>query len=311
MVRAGVWSTIQDRGRVGFRGFGVPEGGAFDREGLDLANALLGNDPSAAAVELTLVGGEFRAECPLALALAGAAMAATVGGGLGEDRALSVPGSFAVRAGETLRLGGCPSGARAYLAVGGGFEAPVVLGSRSSEARLRAGDRLSAAPGWTWSRRPVASFPQEAGPIRVINGPDAEPASGGSGALESGPYRVSTRADRMGLRLEGPAIDQGPEGARPSAPVAPGAVQVAGGRPIVLGVAGGTRGGYAHLAHVISADLARLGQLRPGDLVAFRRVEVEEARRVDRERRRELGRWLASIRAMGRDRGGIPAERGD
>ncbi len=303
VVQGGVGSTIQDRGRVGFRGFGVPVGGAFDPESLDLANALLGNDESAAAVELTLVGGAYRAECPLALALAGAAMAATVGDGSASGRAVPVPGSFAIRAGEILKLGGCPSGARAYLAVGGGFRTPVVLGSRSSESRLRVGERLPASPGWTRSRRPVADLDRSSGPIRVVDGPDADPAWGGAAMLEGVAYRVSTRADRMGLRLEGPAIGRIADPGRASAPVAPGAVQVAGGRPIVLGVAGGTMGGYPHPAHVISADLARLGRLRPGEAVAFRRVEVEEARRLDQERRRKLARWLAAIRAGGLDRG--------
>ncbi len=102
----------------------------------------------------------------------------------------------------------------------------------------------------------------------------------------------------MGLRLEGPPIAASTPADRVSAPVAPGAIQVAGGQPIVLGVAGGTMGGYLHLAHVITADLDRLGQLRPGDPVRFRRIEVEEARQVDRHRRLELGRWLGIIRTQ-------------
>ncbi len=100
----------------------------------------------------------------------------------------------------------------------------------------------------------------------------------------------------MGLRLEGKPIDREAEVDRASAPVAPGAVQITGGQPIVLGVAGGTMGGYLHIAHVISADLDRLGQLRPGELVTFRRVEIEDARRIDRIERAERSRWLNIIR---------------
>ncbi len=137
-------------------------------------------------------------------------------------------------------------------------------------------------------------------PIRVIDGPDADAALGDARLLESGEYRVSSRSNRMGLRLEGPpiaALDKTfPTG--PPRPVAPGAIQIAGGRPIVLGVAGGTMGGYLHLAHVITTDLDRIGQLRPGDPVTFRRIEVEEARQLDRLRRLELSRWLFILRTQ-------------
>jgi len=104
----------------------------------------------------------------------------------------------------------------------------------------------------------------------------------------------------MGLRLEGPRIEREAPADRPSAPVAPGAVQITGGQPIVLGVAGGTMGGYLHLAHVIAADLDRLAQLRPGDPVRFRRIEVEEARRIDRRERLERSPWLSRIGVMAR-----------
>ncbi len=303
MVDPGLWSTVQDRGRPGYARFGVPAGGAFDLASLDLANALVGNAPDAAGIELTLVGGAYRAEIPLALALAGAAMAATIEGA-GPIRRPPIPGAFAIGAGETLRIGGSKAGARAYLAVAGGFPTPIVLGSRSTESRLVAGLLLPASIGRTPTRRPrmLAGGP---GPeIRVVDGPDAAPGLDAT-LLEAGPYRVTPAFDRMGLRLAGPPVDAEAEAARPSAPVAPGAVQIAGGRPIVLGVAGGTMGGYLHLAQVIAADLGRVGQLRAGDAVAFRRVAVAEARRIDREIRARLGPWLAGIRAVGGDRAGL------
>jgi biotin-dependent carboxylase-like uncharacterized protein len=299
VVRPGASATVQDRGREGYRGFGVPVGGAFDRASHDLANALLGNDPDAASLELTLIGGTYRAEVPLAVALAGAPMSALIRARSGPDRPITIPQSATLRAGDELVIGGSPRGARTYLAVRGGWQTPLVLGSRSTETRLEPGDVLPALPGSsTPSRRPVA-WPWEilAGndPIRVVDGPDADPTAGGASLLEAGEYRVAGQSNRMGLRLEGPTIAAESPADRVSAPVAPGAVQVAGGQPIVLGVAGGTMGGYLHLAHVITADLDRLGQLRPGDLVTFRRVEVEEARRLDRIRRIELARWLSIL----------------
>jgi biotin-dependent carboxylase-like uncharacterized protein len=299
VVRPGLSTTVQDRGRVGYREFGVPVGGAFDRASIDLANALLGNDPDAAALELTLVGGTYRAEAPMAIALSGAPMSALIRAGSGPDRPLTIPQSATLQVGDELILGGSPLGVRTYLAVRGGWQTPLILGSRSSETRLEAGAVLPSRPGSTLSRRPVAWPWLVLGknePIRVIDGPDADPSTGNARVLESGEFRVSVQSNRMGLRLEGPSIAATTPVDRISAPVAPGAIQVAGDQPIVLGVAGGTMGGYLHLAHVITADLDRLGQLGPGDPVTFRRVEVEEARRVDRLRQLEIGRWLAIIK---------------
>jgi biotin-dependent carboxylase-like uncharacterized protein len=302
VVRPGASTTVQDRGRVGYREFGVPVGGAFDRGSLDLANALLGNDPDDAALELTLVGGTYRAEVTQAIALAGAPMSALIRASMGSNRPLSIPQSATLRAGDELVLGGSPFGARTYLAVTGGWQTPLVLGSRSNETRLEPGDVLPALPGSsTLTRRPVAwpwvvSGKNE--PIRVIDGPDAEPAIGDARLLEAGEFRVSTQSNRMGLRLEGSPVAASTPSDRVSAPVAPGAIQIAGGQPIVLGVAGGTMGGYLHLAHVITADLDRIGQLRPGDSVTFRRIELEEARQVDRLLRASRDRWLEIVRTV-------------
>ncbi|WP_435005279.1 biotin-dependent carboxyltransferase family protein [Tundrisphaera lichenicola] len=297
VIRPGPSATVQDRGRVGYRSFGVPVGGAFDLGSHDLANALLGNEPGASTLELTLVGGIYRAETTLGLGLAGAPMGCTIRDPSGRERTLHVPQTTTIDPGEDLIIGGTPRGARTYLSVRGGWQTPPILGSRSTEERLRAGDLLPAEPGSTLTRRPCLTpeIGLEDDPIRVIDGPDPAISEGDSRLLESGEFLVSSKADRMGLRLEGPRIDrEGPDD-RASAPVSPGAVQIAGGRPIVLGVAGGTMGGYLHLAHVISADLERLAQLRPGDRLRFRRIEVEEARRIDRADRRERARWLARI----------------
>ena len=216
---------------------------------------------------MTLIGGVYRAEGPLAIALAGAPMSALIREPSGAERSLRAPQSASLRPGEELVLGGSPSGTRCYLAVRGGWETPIVLGSRSSESRVRAGDILLADRGSILTRRPVAwpwAPSNSAGPIRVVDGPDADPCSGVAALLEAGAYQVTDRSDRMGLGLDGPPIDLEAAANRPSAPVAPGAVQIANHRPIVLGVAGGTMGGYLHLAHVISADLDRLGPAPAG-----------------------------------------------
>jgi allophanate hydrolase subunit 2 len=292
---AGAWTTVQDLGRPGHRDRGVPACGAFDRASFRLANALLGNPDDAAALEFTLLGGAYEATSPLALAIAGAPFSATVERAGGLDVGLRVPQSFAMGPGDRLVVGGSASGARAYLAVRGGWRTRGVLGSRSSEAPVRAGEVLPAEPGECRARRLAVepawspSPPERPIPLRLLDGPEA--ASAGWDGAE---YEVGADSNRIGLRLEGPPWPgtAGADADRLSAPVVPGAVQVAGGRPIVLGVAGGTMGGYPHVAQVIRADLDRLGQLRPGDRVVLRRVGRAEALRLD-DLRREAVRALA------------------
>lgn len=302
VVRPGPSATIQDRGRPGYREFGVPAGGAFDRDSLGLANALLGNDPGAAAIEFTMMGGLYRATRRMALALAGAAIGARLEKAEGIVP-LRVPQTFTADAGDRLILGGSARGLRAYLAVRGGWRTATVLGSRSSEALLAEGDVVPAEAGSVATRRPSdPTLPDPSdGPIRLIDGPDGPVPP----ALLDASYRIGSRSDRAGLRLDGPAIEGRDRPDRPSAPVAPGAVQVAGGRALILGVAGGTMGGYPHVAHVISADLDRLGQARPGQAIRFSRVGLAEARRLDRHRRAALAardrRIGLAARAVGPD----------
>ncbi len=285
ILNPGTSATVQDRGRAGYREFGVPEGGAFDRSSFGMANALVGNGPGEAALELTLVGGVYRATHRLALALAGAPMTARIEGRDGLTP-LAIPQSFALDEGDRLVLGGSARGVRAYLAVRGGWRTAPFLGGRSSERRLEAGETLPAEAGTIATRRPArADLPDPAdGPIRLVDGPDGPVPP----ALLGSPYWVGGASDRIGLRLDGPAIVGADRPGRASSPTAAGAVQVAGGRAIVLGVAGGTMGGYPHVAHVIAADLDRLAQARPGAPLTFARIEPAEARRLDRDRRARL-----------------------
>jgi allophanate hydrolase subunit 2 len=222
---------------------------------------------------------------------------------------LRTPAAFALGTGARLVLGRADRGARAYLAVRRGWQTPVVLWSRSSETPLRAGEVIPGESGWTPRRHlapeddPFAAV--DDAPIRVVDGPDVLSLS--AGALDPGAaYVVQSQSDRMGLRLDGPSVAVAPDPDRVSTPVAPGAVQIAGGRPLILGVACGTMGGYPHVAHVISADLDRLGQARPGDVVRFARVSFEEARAVDRDARRASARRLDRVATAARDRPGWP-----
>ena len=138
VIDPGLSTTVQDTGRPGYREWGVPPGGAFDCGSADLANALVGNPLTGAVLELTLSGGVYEAACPLALAMAGAPMEAKILVPDATEHVLQVPLSWSLRQGERLVLGRAREGARTYLAVKGGWQTRLRLGSRSSERRLAA-----------------------------------------------------------------------------------------------------------------------------------------------------------------------------
>jgi biotin-dependent carboxylase-like uncharacterized protein len=304
VIDPGLSTTVQDAGRPGYREWGVPSGGAFDRGSADLANALVGNPCNCAVLELTLIGGVYQAGCPLALAMAGAPMEAKVVGPHAAEHVLALPVSWTLRQGERLVLGRVREGARTYLAVKGGWQTPLRLGSRSREQRLKAGDILPAEPGAIPTRHPrePGGAAPAGEPLRILDGPDGGPDSGFDEAFWAGRrFRVGSRSDRMGLRLEGDPVVIDSPAERLSTPVAPGAIQVAGGQLIVLGVAGGTMGGYPHVAHVISADLDRLGQLRPGDDLRFFRTTLQGAREQDCAARHARRAFLGRVAIAAQD----------
>jgi biotin-dependent carboxylase-like uncharacterized protein len=286
VVNPGMSTTVQDTGRPGYAGWGVSAGGSFDRSSAELANALLGNSAGCAVLEMTLVGGIYQADGSLALALAGAPIEARLIIPDQAERSLQPPLSFTLREGERLALGHTLSGARAYLAARGGWLTAPVLGSRSSEETLRVGQNLPAATATVLTRHlSEHQWPDPATkPLRIVPGPDCRSNPNLNEAFWAGrQFRVGARHDRKGLRLEGDPIAVTSDPERLSAPVLPGAIQVAGGQLIVLGAACGTMGGYPHIAHVISADLDRLGQLKGGDVIGFELVAFEQARSLRRE----------------------------
>ncbi len=327
----GLHTTVQDGGRPGWQAYGVPVGGAMDRAAMRIANRLVGNSAGAAVLELTLRGGAYRAERDVLIAVYGADLDARADG-----RPLPNGCPVRLNTGTVLSFGWPRRGCRAYLALAGGFDVPPVLGSRSTDVRsgiggldgrpLREGDVLfggspSRDAADLMRRLPAVSAAREehdaagrtgrpyvphacarrgGGPVelRVVPGRSwASFAPHAQRTLAEATYTVSTAADRMGLRLDGPALERTETGEIVSHGVVPGAIQVpADGRPIVLGIDCQPTGGYPVVAHVIRADLGKLAQLRPGDRVRFRIVSSAEARRLFRQLERELRRTEAGIR---------------
>jgi 5-oxoprolinase (ATP-hydrolysing) subunit C len=301
VINPGMCTTIQDEGRPGYAAWGVCAGGAFDRGSAELANALLGNSAGCAALEMTLVGGMYQADRPLALALAGGLIEAKIVMPDRSERAVRVPSSFSLREGEQLVLGHTLLGARTYLAVRGGWQTATVLGSRSTEQPLKEGERLPAGQSSVLSRHLADQSWQAArgSPFRIVPGPDVRSNPELHAAFwASQQFRVGTQHDRKGLRLEGDFVKVAADPLRLSTPVSPGAVQVAGGKLIILGVACGTMGGYPHVAHVISADLDRLGQLKAGDVIRFELVTIDVARRALREMHNQRRMLFRRVRLM-------------
>ena len=305
VVRPGLLTTVQDLGRWGSQALGVPVSGAMDSMAHRLANALVGNAPTAATLEVTLIGPELRADRALVVAVAGAAFVLGVDG-----RAAPHLTAFALAPGATLRFGERRAGSRAYLAVAGGIDTPPVLGSRATHLlsgmggldgrALVRGDVLPLGPAPTDvapRRASPASPPPAAGlvrSLRVMLGPqDTWFSPHAIDTLLNEVYRVSTQSNRMGFQLEGPLLAATRADGPLSEPVPFGALQVpAGGSPILLMADRQTAGGYPKIATVISADLPLAGQLGPGDIVRFAACTRTEARAALIARERELLRLM-------------------
>ena len=286
VLEPGFQTTVQDLGRFGYAHFGVSASGAADALALRAGNLLVGNAENAAALEMTLTGAVLAFQVAAVIALTGS----DFGAGLPLWKAVEV------EAGSVVRCGPTRTGARCYLAVRGGIRVPKVLGSASTHLvtgiggrALRKGDLL--AIGDDAVRRPRTSHldpPASDGPLRVTAGPQA---AWFGDELYASAYRVTEASDRMGVRLRGPAVPS-PSGHMVTEGVPLGAVQIPpDGQPIILFVEHQTTGGYPKPANVISADLWRVGQLRPRDAVAFQRVTMEEA--LGLLRRQE--EWLYSL----------------
>ncbi len=290
VVRPGLVTTIQDEGRWGYQSSGVPVAGPMDPLSHRLANALVGNDRSAATLEATLIGPELQFEDERVVAVSGAEFDLSLDG-----HPVRVGTSFVAPAGASLAFGERRRGARAYVAIEGGIAVPPVLGSRATHLvtamgglggrALQAGDDLPLGDrrGTVGARpmRTTAALDAPAGPacLRVLPGPHHQSFT--AGALElllSAPYAVSTASDRMGFRLEGPALTDARKGDIISEATTMGALQVpSAGQPILLMADRQTTGGYPTIATVITADISVAGQLAPGDRVMFVACSAREA----------------------------------
>lgn len=290
VIKPGMLTTIQDRGRWGYQAQGVPVSGPMDPVSHRLANALVGNPAEAASLEITLLGPELEFESERAVAVCGAEFEITI-----EGRQIPANTPTIVPAGGRLRFGRRGRGARAYLAIESGVAVPPTLGSRATHVisamggfdgrPLRAGDRVPLGAQVAEHRTrhapedSIVPLPEHEATLRVLAGPQEELfAAGAVETLCSAPYVIAQNSDRMGFRLAGPSLTHVGSADIISDATPLGALQVpASGQPILLMADRQTTGGYPKLATVITADMAVAGQLAPGDRIRFERCTLADA----------------------------------
>ncbi len=313
VIAPGLHTTVQDPGRIGFQDIGLPASGPLDRVSFRLANALVGNPGNTPALEILLQGPTLKVAAEsVRVALAGTAAEIEVRSGT--PRRISAGESVTLVRDDVFRVGVLNDSVCAYLAIEGGPEVAPVLGSASTYPRggigglngrrFQRGDvlplKLGQAAARTERRLANASDLGLDQPIRVILGPQADYFT--DEALRtflSSEYTVSPQSDRMGFRLEGPALAHAKGYNIVSDGTVTGSVQVPGsGKPIVLMVDNQTTGGYPKIATVISADVPVIGRRKPGRAIRFAAVEVKMAEQLRRAQEAAIALECGAVRAM-------------
>jgi len=304
VLRAGPFVTVQDGGRPGLMRFGVPRSGPMDRFAHAAANAVLGRSPAATTVEVSL--GGLAVECA-----EGTVTVSVCGGGFRIAHNGSDVGPWGVctlNAGDSLTITAGAWGSWCYLAMSGELASRQWLGSTSTHVRsglgggtVQTGDLLTIDDPDDGDARAgpveVPAIARPVGELRVVPGPQQHCFH--PGALETllgAPYTLSTAYDRMGVRLDGPALELDGSLAIPSSPIVRGSLQVAGdGVPTLLFADHQTTGGYPKIATVIDPDAARAAQLRSGQEVRFVAVSPEQAVEAARAAATESAAQLARL----------------
>ena len=311
--RAGFLTSVQDLGRTGFRQFGVSTSGALDPFALRVANLLVGNDEGAAGLEITLGGLQMRFEDERIVAWCGGEFDVQIG-----SRVLPAGHVAHLQRGDELKFARAQIGCRCWLAISGGIDVPVVLGSRSTDLRANFGGfegrasrdedviPLSKWPGSPTQATAISSWtaphdwvsPASRHPsLRFIRGVDWNRFDDVTiQRFTNHEFNVSPDSDRMGVRLDGPELKREEETDLISEAVAPGTIQVPpSGKPILLLGDCQTIGGYPKIAHVITVDLGIAAQFRAGDGVRFSEVTLQDAHRLLMERERDLERFRIGL----------------
>lgn len=312
VLHAGLLSSLQDGGRIGYAHLGVGRAGAMDQPAWRLANALVGNDDDACAIEMTLQGPRLRLHRDCVVALTGAPLPRARCG----SEALPMWRPVSCAEGSELDLGPMPQGCRSYLAVAGGIAAEPWLGSRSTDINaalgpsqgraLRKGDRLplgraaaaAVAGSWSLDPRPWFGHSREQTVLRLLPASHTHALTKDSLAmLTAVAFRVDADSNRVGIRLDGEqALTLREPLELVSEGVVAGVMQLPrSGQPIILAGEHPVSGGYPRIAQVIAADLPRLAQCQPGDTLHFTWTDMQHAQQALAEQRASLERLCVDI----------------
>ena len=302
--KKGLLTTVQDFGRIGYQRYGMPACGAMDHLAMALANILVGNPQDEAVIEATIMGPTIVFDEPEIFSISGGDFGPTLNGAPIENNR-----AYRAEAGDILSLPMAKQGARAYIAFAGGLDIEDVMGSRSTFLKgsigglngrpIQEGDEIGL-------RAPAADLPDlearfapadllptygNAVEVRFTYGPQDDLFSAaGKRTFTTSEYALSDKSDRMGFRMDGPAVEraEGSDGNIISDGICFGAIQITNGQPIVMMADRQTTGGYPKLGCVISADLPLLAQLKARDKVRFRPVSVAAAQAVYRRQQKAL-----------------------
>ncbi len=315
---AGLLTSVQDQGRVGYQSDGIPVAGVMDDYAHQLANILVGNDRDQAVIEVTMVGPVIDFNCNCLIAVTGAQFELLV-----NNKTTKMNKAIQIVAGDRLTFGHLKTGLRAYIAIAGGFALDKVLGSFSTYIRggiggykgraLKNGDlvpiNVQKPDHRTISDLKTSNEIRESliqqfesqmeGPhiIRVIDGPEIHSFSDDAvDTFYSSEYEISNASDRMGYKLNGAHIKHNNEADILSSGLTLGTIQVPGhGQPIIMMSDHQTTGGYTRIANVISTDISYLAQLGPGCKIRFEKVDIKEAHRILRKVQDELDDFIQKL----------------
>ncbi|QXE01462.1 biotin-dependent carboxyltransferase family protein [Terribacillus sp. DMT04] len=289
VIKPGLLTTFQDLGRTGYQEYGVVVAGAMDDYSLQIANLLVGNQRNEAALEVTMMGPTLKVLKDTVISICGGNLSPRVNG-------IPVPmwKSIAVKEGQLIEFGQPLEGIRSYISVAGGFDLPVVMGSKSTFLKAKLGgmngralekedmlcgfEQAQSVAGRSLHYDAIPVYKKEV-TVRVILGPHQDAFT--KEALDtflSSAYEITPQSDRMGYRLNGPELKHKTSADIISEAIPLGGIQVpANGQPIILMADRQTTGGYTRIATVIAADMPKLAQAAPGSVVRFEAVSVDEA----------------------------------
>lgn len=308
IITPGLLTTVQDCGRFGYQASGFSVSGVMDMRSYKIANILAGNAENLAVLEMTMLGVTVEFTQNTVFALTGGDFSPTLNGD-----SVKMYQTVYANAGDVLKLGAAKTGSRGYLAVLGGIDVPLVMGSRSTNLKckiggycgraLKAGDVLEIGDSYPVDYRkkvrtfPADDFSADEAVIRVVLGPqDDYFTKKGIDTFLNETYTITKDADRMGFKLDGDVIENVSGVDIVSDGIALGSVQVpSSGKPIIMLADRQTTGGYAKIATVVSVDIPKLVQLKPGSRIRFEAVSVNEAEKLYKKEQRVYEKLLFSI----------------